>query len=385
MKSFQIARLPRIIFGAGTFQQLCAEILKFGDRMLLVTGARSFHDSTHWEDFRQDLHKYGINWVEVHVKGEPSPAFIDEMVDIYKNESIEVVVGIGGGSALDAAKALAGLLPHGNSVMDHLEGVGEEKPFSGFSLPFIAVPTTAGTGSEATKNAVLTQSGAFKKSFRHENLVAQVAIVDPDLLQTCPRNLLIANGMDAFTQLLESFVSSNANPMTDALVWSGLQGFQSGFFGALDGDSECRCGLSYAALMSGIGLAQTGLGAVHGLAAPIGAFFNCPHGVACGTLVAETTAINIAALQTQQPHHPTLDKYAAVGQLLAKEDEHPLERLVAKLREWTAQLNIPTLGAYHIQTTDLDRIIAHSRGSSMKTNPIFLDDHELKTILQRRL
>ncbi|MEY3219609.1 MAG: hypothetical protein RIT27_966 [Pseudomonadota bacterium] len=384
MKTFQIARLPRIIFGAGTFQQLCSEILSIGDRMLLVTGARSFHDSPHWAVLRQDLHKNGINWVEVRVEGEPSPAFIDEMVNRYKNESIEVVVGIGGGSALDAAKALAGLLPNGNSVMDHLEGVGD-KPFSGIALPFIAVPTTAGTGSEATKNAVLTLSGHFKKSFRHDSLVAQLAIVDPDLLATCPRNLLIANGMDAFTQLLESFVSSNANPMTDALVWSGLQGFQSGFFGALEGDAECRCGLSYGALMSGIGLAQTGLGAVHGLAAPIGAFFNCPHGGACGTLIAETTAININALRERDPHNPALDKYAAVGQLLAKEDEHPLERLIVTLREWTAHLNIPPLGAYHIKITDLDRIIANSRGSSMKTNPIFLNDHELKTILQRRL
>lgn len=384
MNDFQIARLPRIIFGAGSLRRLCAEILNFGDRVLLITGAQSFHNSPFWPELRHDLHKYGIDWVEARVSSEPSPALIDDMVNDFKNESIKIVVGIGGGSVLDTAKAVAGLLPHGNSVMDHLEGVGD-KVFSGFALPFIAVPTTAGTGSEATKNAVLTLAGHFKKSFRHENLVARVAIVDPDLLQTCPRNLLISNGMDAFTQLLESFVSTNANPMTDTLVWSGLQGFQSGFFGALGGDSECRCRLSYAALMSGIGLAQTGLGAVHGLAAPIGAFFDCPHGVVCGTLVAETTAININALQEREPLHPALDKYAAVGQLLAKEDEHPLEALISILREWTAQLNIPLLSAYEIKATDLDRIVENSRGNSMKTNPIFLSDSELKTILQRRL
>ncbi len=384
MNDFQIARLPRIIFGAGSLRRLCAEILNFGDRVLLITGAKSFHNSPFWAELRIDLHKFGIDWVEAKVTEEPSPALIDDIVNDFKNESIKIVVGIGGGSVLDAAKAVAGLLPSGDSIINYLEGVGD-KTFSGATLPFIAVPTTAGTGSEATKNAVLTLAGQFKKSFRHENLVAQVAIVDPDLLQTCPRNLLIANGMDAFTQLLESFVSTNANPMTDALVWSGLQGFQSGFFGALENDLECRCRLSYAALMSGIGLAQTGLGAVHGLAAPIGAFFNVPHGVACGTLLAETTAININALQEREPHHTALDKYAAVGQLLAKEDEQPLDALISTLRDWTTKLTIPLLSAYNIQTTDLDRIIDNSRGNSMKTNPIFLKDQELKTILQRRL
>lgn len=384
MNDFQIARLPRIIFGAGSLRRLCAEILNFGDRVLLITGAKSFHNSPFWAELRVDLHKFGIDWVEAKVTEEPSPKQVNDIVEDFKNESIKIVVGIGGGSVLDAAKAVAGLLPSGESIIHFLEGVGD-KSFNNNTIPFIAVPTTAGTGSEATKNAVVTLAGQFKKSFRHENLVAQVAIVDPDLLQTCPRNLLIANGMDAFTQLLESFVSTNANPMTDALVWSGLQGFQSGFFGALEGDSECRCRLSYAALMSGIGLAQTGLGAVHGLAAPLGAFFNVPHGVACGTLVAETTAINIKALQDRAPNHSSLDKYAAVGQLLAKEDERPLEALISTLRNWTAQLNIPLLSAYNIKTTDLDRIIENSRGNSMKTNPIFLENQELKTILQRRL
>lgn len=384
MNNFQIARLPRIIFGTGSLQKLCAEILNFGDRVLLITGEKSFHNSQFWPELRHDLHKYGIDWIEAKIHGEPSPVQIDEIIDNFKNESIATVVGIGGGSVLDAAKAVAGLLPSGESVMNYLEGVGD-KTFSGDTLPFIAVPTTAGTGSEATKNAVLTYAGHFKKSFRHENLVARVAIVDPDLLQTCPRNLLIANGMDAFTQLLESFTSTNANPITDALVWSGLEGFHTGFFGALENSSECRCRLSYAALMSGIGLAQTGLGAVHGLAAPLGAFFGVPHGAACGTLVAETTAININALQKRDPNNSILDKYAAVGRLLTKEDDQPLEALIAILCEWTVQLEIPTLSFYGIKATDLDHIVEHSRGNSMKTNPISLENQELKSILQRRL
>jgi alcohol dehydrogenase len=159
------------------------------------------------------------------VTGEPSPQFVDDTVQKYRGKGYDVVVGIGGGSVLDAAKAVAGLLAPGNSVMDHLEGVGPELPYQGPATPFIAVPTTAGTGSEATKNAVLSVRGknGFKKSFRDEKLIAEYTIVDPDLLATCPPEIIAANGMDAFTQLLESYVSSKANPFTDALAVSGME------------------------------------------------------------------------------------------------------------------------------------------------------------------
>jgi len=226
------------------------------------------------------------------------PYKVDEAVKNYRHTGIELIVGIGGGSVLDAAKAIAGLLPYGNSVMDHLEGVGKGIEYQGPAMPFIAVPTTAGTGSEATKNAVLSRIGAdgFKKSFRHDTLVPQVAIVDPDLLASCSAEIIAANGMDAFTQLLESYVSINANPITDALAISGITAFREGFFSVWENTDTAKSGrsqLAYAALLSGINLAQTGLGSVHGLASPLGAFFPMPHGVVCGTLVAEATAINI--------------------------------------------------------------------------------------------
>ena len=217
----------------------------------------------------------GLSWEDMVVEQEPSPGLVDQAVRVYRHAGIEIVLGIGGGSVLDAAKAIAGLLPHGNSVMDHLEGVGPELPYQGPSLPFIAVPTTAGTGSEATKNAVLSMHGpdGFKKSFRHDLLVARYAVVDPALLATCPPDLIAANGMDALTQLLESYVSTRANPFVDALALSGLGYVRDGLLDWYEGGekaAEGRAGMAYAALLSGITLAQVGLGSVHGLAAPLG-------------------------------------------------------------------------------------------------------------------
>jgi alcohol dehydrogenase class IV len=301
---------------------------------------------------------------------------------------------------LDAAKAIAGLLPYGNSVMDHLEGVGNNIPYQGPATPFIAVPTTAGTGSEATKNAVLSQWGeqGFKKSFRHDSLAPQVAIVDPTLLASCPASLIAANGMDAFTQLLESYVSSHTNPLTDALALSGIAAFREGFFSAWENRADAAIGrtqLAYASLLSGITLAQTGLGSVHGLASPLGAFFPCPHGVVCGTLVAEATAINIQALQHRQPDSIALTKYAQVSLLLTGRPVEMvfsqatqlslLENLVILLRQWTEQLALPKLSQYGMQSHQIEKVVAHCRGGSMKTNPIVLTDAEIAELLRWRL
>jgi alcohol dehydrogenase class IV len=310
-----------------------------------------------------------------------------------RNEAVDVVIGIGGGSALDAAKAIAGLLRPGNSVMDHLEGVGPELPYGGPATPFIAVPTTAGTGSEATKNAVLSVQGpdGFKKSFRDEKLVADVALVDPDLLATCPPAVIAANGMDAFTQLLESYVSSRAAPLTDSLAWGGMKAARDGLLALYDdaGNAEAREQMAYAALVSGITLAQVGLGSVHGLAAPLGAFFPIPHGVACGTLVATATRINIEALRVREPAHPALAKYALVGQLLSKqghvEQAAGHAALIDTLEAWTHALGLPTLSHYGVTPGDIPRIVANSRGSSMKTNPIRLEDDEIAVILAARI
>ena len=394
---FTIARLPKIIFGSGVLNQLPTEIKAVGARALIVTGAKSFTNSKAWGSLQNRLSDEGVSWDVLHIAGEPSPDLIDDLVAQHKDNTYDVVVGIGGGSALDAAKAIAGLLKPANTVMDHLEGVGPELPYTGPATPLICCPTTAGTGSEATKNAVLSRHGAggFKKSFRHDTLVAEVAIVDPDLLITCPKSVIAANGMDAFTQLLESLTSIRSNAMTAALAWSGLERFAQGFWDMwmLAGEdsvraTEARTHMAYASLMSGICLAQTGLGSVHGLAQPLGSLFPIPHGVVCGTLVGEATDINIEALIKRLPDSPALSVYARAGALLATDNlqgNAALDALVRTLREWTDRLELPRLSAFDVTENDIDAIVANSRGSSMQTNPVVLTDDEVAELVKRRL
>jgi alcohol dehydrogenase class IV len=393
MTEFSLSRLPRIEFGTGALAKLPAITRGYGAHALLVTGAGSLKRSPLWPSLTAGLKAQGISWQHLAVPGEPSPQMVDEAVRALRTESIDVVIGIGGGSALAAAKAIAGLLKPGNSVMDHLEGVGPELSYCGPATPFIAVPTTAGTGSEATKNAVLSVQGmdGFKKSFRDEKLVAEYALVDPDLLATCPPSVIAANGMDAFTQLLESYISSRATPLTDSLAWGGMKAARDGLLAlyADAGDAVARERMAYAALVSGITLAQVGLGSVHGLAAPLGAFFPIPHGVACGTLVATATSLNIETLRTREPRHPALEKYAQVGRLLSKQgqlDRDAAHRaLIDTLQAWTRELKLPTLAHYGVTPADIPRIVANSRGSSMKTNPVLLDDSEITAIVAARI
>jgi len=391
---FSIARLPRIEFGAGAVAKLPDLAARHGKRALLVTGARSFEASSDAPALLDGLRARGLSFAIVKVAGEPSPELVDDAVLNYRNDDIAVVIGIGGGSALDAAKAIAGLLRPGNSVIDHLEGVGPELPYRGPAVPFIAVPTTAGTGSEATKNAVLSRHGrdGFKKSFRDDALVAEVAIVDPDLLAGCPPALIAANGMDALTQLLESYVSTRSNPFTDALALSGLRALRDGLLAWYEGGasaSEARAAMAYASLLSGICLAQTGLGSVHGLASPLGALFPIPHGVVCGTLVAAATRVNIDAMQSREPDNAALGKYAEIGRLLSRSHGASAaanrDHLVRVLEEWTQRMALPSLSALGVAITDVDRIVADSRGSSMKTNPIVLSDEEISSVVRARL
>lgn len=395
---FSIGHLSRIVFGAGASAGIAKEARAFGSRALVVTGRRSFRESPGWADFQEGCRQAGLEFHAVTVDDEPSPELIDDTVGRFHTAGIDVVIGIGGGSPLDAAKAIAGLLMPGNSVMDHLEGVGRGVPYAGPAVPFIAVPTTAGTGSEATKNAVLSRRGpkGFKKSFRDEQLVARVALVDPALLIGCPAAQMAANGMDALTQLLESYVSPRANPMTDALALSGMKAFREGFFAAWEragrNDPAARMGRScaaYASLMSGITLAQTGLGVVHGLASPLGAFLPIAHGVACGTLLAVATEINIRTLRLRDPSGPALAKYAEAGRLLSGRDDleahRTLDLLVETLFEWVERLQIPRLSALGMSAADVSRVVGASGGTSMKTNPVMLGKDEIAEILERRL
>ncbi|SDM65073.1 alcohol dehydrogenase [Franzmannia pantelleriensis] len=391
----QVSRLPEMHLHAEAIQRLPALIEGFGQHALLITGRHSFVASPHWPALLEALEERGIDWQHARIDGEPSPQRVDALVAEHHHDSVDVVVAIGGGSVLDAGKAVAGLLRPGNSVMDHLEGVGRGLAYQGPAVPMIAVPTTAGTGSEATKNAVLSVQGrdGFKKSFRDAQLVPRIALVDPALLVGCPKPQLAANAMDALTQLLESYVSLNASAFTDALAWAGMEALQQGLWDAWQADDGEFCEgytrLAYASLSSGITLAQAGLGAVHGLASPLGAFFPMPHGAVCGTLLAEATATNVAALEAQTPDATALIKYAKVGRLLSDdeslEDGPARQALVETLHDWSQRLEMPRLGRFGMTTEDIPRVVANARGGSMQTNPLVLSDEALSALLAARL
>ncbi len=320
---FSIARLPRIEFGSGTFSRTAQITSQFGKRLLIVTGAKSFAASERWQELLDRFDSDRITYAHLRIDGEPSPAMVDDAVREFSTLDIDVVLGIGGGSAMDAAKAIAGLLKVKRSVMDYLEGVGPELTYHGPSVPFIAVPTTAGTGSEATKNAVLSLRGnaGFKKSFRDDKLVAEVAIVDPDLLSTCPPEVIAANGMDALTQLIESYVSIKANVFNDALGISGLRAARDGLvslYRSAGTDAPARERMAYASLISGINLAQTGLGSVHGLASPSRCVLSDP---ARSRLRYPNRSCNQNQYQcvvARDSTNPALQRYARVSEVLYK-------------------------------------------------------------------
>jgi alcohol dehydrogenase class IV len=383
--------MPRILFGAGTFDELQRLVRDFGTTVLLVTGSKSYRSSEKWERLLGAL-KDSVSYFHVRVEGEPSPTLVDRVVEEFSDKNIDVVVAWGGGSVIDGGKAISAMLTQDGSVLDYLEGVGTGAVHSGEKVPFIAVPTTSGTGSEATKNAVLSQIGSdgFKKSLRHDNFVPDIVVLDPRLMLSCPPGVTAACGMDAFTQLLESYVATKASPLTDALALSGLECIARCLVPACtDGanDVDIRGGMAYAALMSGITLANAGLGVVHGLASPIGGYFDIPHGVVCGTLIGEATAATVEKLMQQHgPKHSALRKYARVGAILAGRDEDDVakdcELLLRKVEEWTETLKIPRLGKYGIQEEDFEKIVA---GTGNKNNPVPLEPEEIMEILKKRL
>jgi alcohol dehydrogenase class IV len=394
-ESFEVGRLPRVRFGPGSRTSLPALAAGYGSRILLVTGARSLRSSVHGRALQESFTAHGLAVTAMTVEGEPSPELVDGAVREHRARGIDVVVGIGGGSALDAAKAVAALLPSGRPVMDHLEEVGRGVPYEGPAVPFLAVPTTAGTGSEATRNAVLSRRGpdGFKRSFRNESLVAQWAVVDPDLLETCPRELVAADGLDAVTQLIESYLSPRAGPFTDALAEQGLAAAREGLLAWYEGSGDprtARAAMAYAALLSGITLAHAGLGVVHGLSAPLGAGYPISHGVACGALLAPATAANVMALRARDREGPALPRYGRAWAILAGASDASLpddapERLVSLLEEWAARLEMPRLGRFGLREAEIPHIVEGARGGSTKTNPIVLTDEEMAWILRARL
>lgn len=397
--AFQLARIPPVHFGPGKLAGLPRLAAGFGRRALLVTGAASLRSSGRLAALRGALEDAGLAVIPLAVEAEPTAAFVDATRDALRGEGLDLVIGIGGGSVIDAAKALSAMLPHRNSVLDHLEDVGRNVPHSGVKLPYLAAPTTSGTGGEMTKNAVLGATGpaGFKKSLRHENLIPDAVVVDPELMLSCPRAVTAACGMDAFTQLLEPYLSPASSPAVDALVLSALERVRDCLLPACGGgagDVEVRSGMAYASLVSGIALANAGLGIVHGLASPIGGLFPAPHGAICGTLVASATAANLRALRAQAARGGAeagaagrgLSRYAALGRLFGgradRDDAWNGDHLAERLREWTEALPLPRLGAYGMTEADLDRV---AEQAANRNNPVRLSRDEIRALVAERL
>lgn len=378
--SFNLSLTPRIIFGAGSVSQLGLEIESIGKKPLLVTGGKSFVEGPHWQKLTTYLTARGIEFEHSRVRDEPDVDLIDKELSRLRASNVDVVVGIGGGSAIDVAKALAGMLPISGSISGFLEGSLDQKPYRGEPLPIIAVPTTAGTGSEATKNAVITMGGeiAVKRSFRHERLVPVLALTDPELLESCPAEIMLANAMDAFTQLLESYLSVRSNPVTDALALDAIERFVACFDPKAPDKKSGLSTLAYAALISGVCLAQTGLGSVHGVAAPLGANLKIPHGIACGTTLAAAVEVNVKALKARIPNSPALKRYSTISGLFGKDRA---EDLADSLWVWREQSEISGLADFGLTPDLVQTIVSNSRGNSMRTNPVELSDNEIASIL----
>jgi len=387
--SFSFSGNPRIIFGAGTIAEVPAIAEKFGKRVLLVTGGKSFVSSGYWATLTAAFEERSIDRFHVTVSGEPSPKLVDSAAAEYRGKDIEAVIAVGGGSVIDAGKAISAMLPQTGSVFDYLEGVGTGKKHDGRKVPFIAVPTTAGTGSEATKNAVLSRVGedGFKKSLRHDNLVPDYAVIDPELGLSCPADVTASCGMDAFTQLLESYVSIKSSPLTDALAVSGMELVNASLVEVCTtsaGSLECRSNMAYGALLSGITLANAGLGVVHGLASTIGGLYPIPHGVICGVLLGPSARITIEALRKSDlSGAASLKKYARMGFLISgvhdDDTAHGCDLLVRKLAEWTKTLKLPLLSGYGIKRGDIESIAVKAGNGN---NPVKLGKEEIVEILR---
>ncbi len=317
---FGFSSAPAIVFGKGKIDELRSRILRYGHNVLLVTGSSSFYNKDNWERLIRNLEISEIQHQHWIISEEPSPEMIDDCVGKFQNFNPEVIVGIGGGSVLDAGKAISAMWSLNESVICYLEGVGDGRNHDGKKIPFIAVPTTSGTGSEATKNAVISKVGpdGFKKSLRHNNFIPDLAIIDPELMISCPVEITAWSGMDAFTQLLESYISTSSNPLTDGIAFSGMEMVSKYLISAVEDGSNlgARSGMAYAALSSGITLANAGLGTIHGFASSIGARFKISHGLICGKLMGVSNEATLNKLLKEDPSNIAIKKYAKNWQVI---------------------------------------------------------------------
>jgi alcohol dehydrogenase class IV len=388
VKAFQFARVPRIYFKNGMILDLSSIAGLYGNKAALVMGKSSFINSAPAERLFHDFEQAGIGYHVIVIEGEPSPEVIDMSVKKLNNEGIEFVIGIGGGSVLDAGKAISAMLYKSEPVIEFLEGIGT-MDHPGTKVPFIAVPTTSGTGSEATKNAVISRvgKGGFKRSLRHDNLVPDIAIIDPELTFHCPKEITAASGMDCFTQLTEAFLSDKANEYTDALAFEGLKAIKSSLIKSyINGeDAEARIGMSFAALTSGICLANAGLGVVHGFASSIGGKYNISHGLICGTLMGIANEVNVKKLRSLPDDSAGLKKYVLLGKLFLEEnyktDDFYIDGFIDFLHSLTAELRLPGLKQSGVREIDIAEIC---KSTECKNNPVKLGQEDLMEIISSR-
>lgn len=367
---FSFLSPPEIRFGRGEAAKALEAAARFGKRPFLFTGGKSF-DALPVAAALSALPRLAVT-------GEPDVATVDEGVRRCREAGADVVLAVGGGSVLDTAKAAAGVAANGGSVRDYLEQVGDrklEKP----PLPLVAVPTTAGSGSEATKNAVIRVPDLrVKRSIRHDLLLPRVAIVDPDLSAAAPRGVAASAGLDALTHLIEGYASTGANPMTDALARPGVSLAIRGLRGLATGSPDAEA-MAQASLWGGIVLANAGLGAVHGLVAPLGGRCSIPHGIGCACLLVETLRANLAALRRRSPGSPALARYEEVARLLGAAT---VDAALDDLHRLSTSLGVKPLSSFGLKAEDVAPIVKSSRGGSMRFNPIELTDAELESILR---
>ncbi|MCK5183654.1 MAG: iron-containing alcohol dehydrogenase, partial [Candidatus Heimdallarchaeota archaeon] len=337
---FDFLNTPQIVFGKGRFQEVGDLLAQYGKRILIVGSKSAFSQIK--KQFETIITKRKMSYDIVFIKGEPDIHQIDAGVEVGIKQKAEVVLGIGGGSAVDAGKAVAGLITNGGSAKDYMEVIGKGSEITKQPLPYIAIPTTAGTGSEVTKNAVVwSKEDGLKASIRSPLLIPKVALIDPELMVNVSPEVTAYCGLDALTQLLESYTSIKAQPITDSLAILGIRRITKSLIHVFENgqDVSSREDLAFAALLSGICLANAGLGAVHGFASPIGGMLGIPHGVVCGALLSPVIEENIQQMIVEIPFNETLAKYAMLGELLVDLVFDDIREAADRVIEYTEQIS----------------------------------------------
>jgi alcohol dehydrogenase class IV len=378
---FEFASAARIIFGPGTVTQIGALARELGRRALVTTGLNPVQG----EHALVSLAAAGVDYVTLVVSGEPTTDLARQGARLARESGCDLVIGLGGGSAIDAAKAVAALAANGGDPLDYLEVVGRGQTLAQPSLPCIAIPTTAGTGAEVTRNAVLASpEHGIKASLRSPTMLPRLALVDPELTHSLPPAVTASTGLDALTQLIEPFTSSKANPLTDALCREGMmRAARSLRMAYEDGrDAAAREDMALASLFGGLALANAGLGVVHGFAGPVGGTFHAPHGAVCAAFLPHVMAVNARALRARQPGSATLARYDEIARILTGQAAALAEDGIAWVTSLAAALNVPTLAASGVTTADFPALVEKTAiASSTKANPIVLTPEELSEIL----